>query len=151
MAWRRPCDLEKIHWGRVTHICVSKLTVIGSDNGLSPGRCQAIIWTNDGILLIQTLGTNFSEILGEIHSFLFSKMHLKMSSAKWRLYGLGLNELKFATDSFKSAQQHSVHFPAWYPFCLPHISKFTIGMVISSVSLACTIFNQSNGAKVKLL
>ena len=27
-----------IHWGRVTHICVSKLTIIGSDNGLSPGR-----------------------------------------------------------------------------------------------------------------
>ena len=38
------------HWGRVTHICVIKLTVIGSDNGLSPGRRQAIIWTNDGIL-----------------------------------------------------------------------------------------------------
>ena len=26
------------HWGRVTHICVSKLTIIGSDNDLSPGR-----------------------------------------------------------------------------------------------------------------
>ena len=51
------------HWGRVTHICVGKLTTIGSDNGLSPGRRQAIIWTNDGILLIRTLGTNFSEIL----------------------------------------------------------------------------------------
>ena len=31
------------HWGRVTHICVSKLAIIGSDNGLSPGRRQAII------------------------------------------------------------------------------------------------------------
>ena len=31
------------HWGRVTHICVSELTIIGSDNGLSPGRHQAII------------------------------------------------------------------------------------------------------------
>ena len=81
------------HWGRVTHICVSKLTIIGSDNGLSPGRRQAIIWTNAGKLLIRTLGTNFSEIIGEIHSFSFSKMHLKMSSAKWRLFGLGLNEL----------------------------------------------------------
>ena len=67
------------HWGRVTHICVSKLTIIGSDNGLSPGRRQAITLTNAGILLIRTLGTNFSEILGEIHSFSFSKMHLKMS------------------------------------------------------------------------
>ena len=81
------------HWGRVTHICVSKLTTIGSDNGLSPGRRQAIIWTNDGILLFRTLGTNFSEILSEIHSFSFKKMHLKMSSAKWRLFLLGLNEL----------------------------------------------------------
>ena len=81
------------HWGWVTHICVSNLTIIGSDNGLSPGRRQAIIWTNAGILLIRTLGTNFSEILGEIHSFSFSKIHLKMSSAKWRLFGLGLNEL----------------------------------------------------------
>ena len=31
------------HWGRVTHICVSKLTITISDNGLSPGRRQAII------------------------------------------------------------------------------------------------------------
>ena len=42
------------HWGRVTHICVSKLTIIGSDNGLAPGRRQATIWTNAGILLICT-------------------------------------------------------------------------------------------------
>ena len=83
------------HWGRVTHICVGKLIIIGSDNGLSPERRQAIIWTNDGILLIRTLGKNFSEILSEIHSFSFKKMHLKMSSAKWRLFRLGLNELKY--------------------------------------------------------
>ena len=37
------------HWGRVTHICVDKLSIIGSDNGLSPGRHQAIIWSNAGI------------------------------------------------------------------------------------------------------
>ena len=37
------------HWGRVKHICVSKLTIIGSDNGLSPGRRQAIIRTKDAI------------------------------------------------------------------------------------------------------
>ena len=81
------------HWGRVTHICVGNLTIIGSDNGLSPGRRQAIIWTNAGILLIGHLGTNFSEILIEIHTFSFMNMHFKMSSAKWRLFGLGLNEL----------------------------------------------------------
>ena len=41
---------ELTHWGRVTHICVGNLTIIGSDNGLSPGRRQAIIWTSAGIL-----------------------------------------------------------------------------------------------------
>ena len=37
------------HWGRVMHICICNLTIIGSENGLSPGGRQAIIWTNDGI------------------------------------------------------------------------------------------------------
>ena len=59
------------HWGRVTHICVSKLTITGLDNGLSLGRHQAIIWTNAGILLIGPLGINFSEILIEIQTFWF--------------------------------------------------------------------------------
>ena len=31
------------HWGRVTHIRVGKLTIIASENGLSPGRLQVII------------------------------------------------------------------------------------------------------------
>ena len=79
------------HWGRVTHICVSKLTIIGSDNGSSPGRCQAIIWTNAGILLIGPLGTNFSEILIGIYSVSFKKMHLKMSTGKWWPFCVGLN------------------------------------------------------------
>ena len=47
------------HWGRVTHICVSKRTIIGSDNGLSPDRRQANIWTNAGILLIVPMGNKF--------------------------------------------------------------------------------------------
>ena len=34
-------DFSLTHWGRVTHICVGKQTIIGSDNGLSPGRRQA--------------------------------------------------------------------------------------------------------------
>ena len=81
------------HWGWVTHICVSKLTIIGSDNGLSPGQRQALIWTIAGILLIRTLETNLSEILSEISAFSFKKRHLKMSSAKWRQLCLGLNVL----------------------------------------------------------
>ena len=83
-----------IKWGWVTHICVSKLAIIASDNGLSPGRRQAIIWTNAGILLIGPLRTNFSEISIEIHTFSFTKMLLKMSSGKWRPFCLGLNVLR---------------------------------------------------------
>ena len=79
------------HWGWVTHICVSEIIIIGSDNGLSPGRRQAIIWTNARILLIGPLGNNFNEISLEINTFSFKKMHLQMSSAKWRLFRLGLN------------------------------------------------------------
>ena len=81
------------HWGRVTHICVDNLSIIGSDNGLSPGRRQAIIWTNAAILLIEPLGTNFSEILIEILTSSAKKMHLKMSSGNWRPFCLGLNVL----------------------------------------------------------
>ena len=68
--------------------------IIGSDNGLSPVRRQAITWTNAGLLLIGPLGTNFSEVLIGIQTFSFKKMHLKTSSVKWRQFCLGLNVLK---------------------------------------------------------
>ena len=89
------CDLytHSTHWGRVMHICVGNLIIIGLDNGLSPGRHQAIIWTKAGILLIGPSGTNFSEILIEILTFSFKKMRLKMLSAKWWPFCLGLNVL----------------------------------------------------------
>ena len=66
----------------MTHICISKLNIIGSDNGLTHGWCQAIIWTNAGILLIGYSGTKFSEILIAIQTFSFKKMHLKLLSGK---------------------------------------------------------------------
>ena len=52
-------------------IYVSKLTITGSDKGLSPGRRQAIIWTIDGILLIWPLGTIFIEIIFQMYRFSF--------------------------------------------------------------------------------
>ena len=75
----------------------AQLTIIGSDNGLSPDRRQAIIWTNDGLLLIGPLGTNFSEILIEILTFSFKKMCLKVLSAKRRPFCLGLNVLNLVS------------------------------------------------------
>ena len=82
----KPCNKRAIcsdlgvltHWGRVTHICVGNLIIIGPDNG---------------ILLIGPWDTNFSEILIGIQTFSFKKMHLKMLSAKWRPFCLGFNVL----------------------------------------------------------
>ena len=81
------------HWGRVMHICISKIISIGSDNGLCPSRRQATIWTSAGILSIGPLGTNFSEIWIKVNTFSFKKMHLKISSGKWWPYCLSLNVL----------------------------------------------------------
>ena len=105
------------HWGRVMlmHICVGNLTIIGPDNGLSPGRHQAIIWTNAGILLIGPLGTNFSETVIEIHTFSFQTMDLKISSAKGRLFCLGLNELKDPPTWLKVATTQEIDLQPWAP------------------------------------
>ena len=83
--------VNSLSW--VTHICISKIIIIGSYNGLLPGRHQAIIQTNAGILLIGPLGINFSEISVKLNTFSFKKMHLKMLSAKQRLFRLSHNEL----------------------------------------------------------
>ena len=87
----------------MTHICVSKLTIIGSENGLWPGRRQGIIWTNAGILLIRILETNFSEIVIEIQTFSLEKMRLKMSSAKRQPFCLGFNVPLMSGD-----KQHTI-------------------------------------------
>ena len=81
------------HWCRAMHTCISKIPIIGSDNGLSPGLVQAIVWTNVGLLSIGPLGINCSEILIEINKFSFRRMHLKMSSGKWQHFCLSLNVL----------------------------------------------------------
>ena len=62
--------------------------------------------------IIRTLWTNFSEILGEIHSFSFKKMHLKVSSAKGRPFSLGLDELskdKMNCDPQQRCSEKSYH------------------------------------------
>ena len=94
----------------MTHICIGKLTIIVLDNGLSPGRRQAIIWINAGILLIGPVGTNFGEILIANQWFSFNKMHLKMSSGKWRPFCLGLNVLMTASESMTVNKQSGPWF-----------------------------------------
>ena len=82
-----------IHWGRVTHICANKLTIIGSYKSLSYVWRQAIILANAGILLVDPVGTNFSEVFFLIHTLAFRKMHFKMLCGKWRAFCLGINVL----------------------------------------------------------
>ena len=92
--YRRQVICKPSYWHNCIYVTWIKLTIIASDNGLSPGRRQAIIRTNVGILLIEPLRTNFSEISIEIHTFSFKEMHLKMPSGKWRRpFCLGLNVL----------------------------------------------------------
>ena len=79
-SWNILVSASQVPYIYASMHCVS----IGSDNGLSPVRRQAIIWTNSGLLSIEPLGTIFSEILFEIQNFSFMKMHLKISAVKWR-------------------------------------------------------------------
>ena len=73
------------------HIFVSNLSIIGSDNGLSLGRRQPIVWNNAGILVIWPLGTNVRAILLKILTFSFNKMPLNVLSAGWRPFCHTLN------------------------------------------------------------
>ena len=100
------------------HIFVDRLTIIGSDNGLSPDRRQTIIWTNAETLLIGPLGTNFSEIVIGIYAFSFRKMHMKMSSGKWRPFCLGLNVL--------TLQLMDVALVQWVTTGMPHSKTLVI-------------------------
>ena len=69
-------------------MALDNLTIIGSGNGLSPTRRQAITWTNDDLSLIGPLGTNFGVILiklqkifhGNIFEILVYKIWLTLSS-----------------------------------------------------------------------
>ena len=73
---------------------VSKLTIIGSDNGLSPGRRQAIIWTNEYWNIVNWALRNKRQWSLNRNGYIFVKnMHLKTSSGKWRPICLSLNVL----------------------------------------------------------
>ena len=113
--------LIEVEWRKYASL---SWVIIGSDNGLSPVRRQAIIWTNAGILLIEPLGTNFSEISIGIQRFSFKKMHLNMSSAKWRPFCLALNVLSWAYIIL-------LKFGAW-------ISNYKIHFDMDVITYPCT-------------
>ena len=148
-----PCNLKTImsltHWGRVTHICVSKLTIIGSNNGLSPERRQAIIWNNAGILLIGPLGTNFSEILIKIQTFSLKKIRLKLSSTKCRPFCLGLNVLMLLQESLRPWRQlpESLHSQVTATLWgigdveIPHYNDVIMSMTASQITSFTIVYS----------
>ena len=80
----------------MTHICVSKLIIVGSENGLLPERHQAIICTNAEILLIGPVETTFIEILNEKrNSYMFIQENV-FENVVWKVapFCVGLNDLK---------------------------------------------------------
>ena len=89
------------HWDQVMPIYINKITIIGSDDVLLPAWCQAINWTNAGILLISSFGTNFNEILIKIYIFSFKKVHLKIAPEKWLPFCLGLDVILLITSLVK--------------------------------------------------
>ena len=122
------------HWGRVTHICVSKGII--TDNGLLPGRRQAIIWTNAEILLIGPLRTNFSEISIEIHIFSFKKMYLKISSGNWQPSCPGLNVLtEPLTTQF-------LFYHNSRPIMIPFIHEYENSNYVCKTSMSQCIWRQ---------
>ena len=142
----------------MTHICVSKLAITGSDNGLPPDRRQAIIWTNAGLLLIEPLGTNFSEMLIEILTFSFKKMRLIVSSAKRRPFCFGLNVLtvgqhtcsstwtylyaKQSAATSKQPKTNVVHSRTHVKKTLiKHATKLLISALTFVVNFLCDIFS----------
>ena len=126
------------HWGRVMHICVGEQTIIGSDNGLSLGRCQAIIWTNAGILPTGPLGTNFSDILIEMNTFSFKKMHLKMPSGKWWPSCLGLNQSNKKTECMLAVLQFLIAWGEKLAFALFKYSH----IIMKEICWLCTFFGK---------
>ena len=138
----------------MTHICVGKLNTIGSDNGLSPGRRQAIIWTNAGILSTRPLATNFNDIVIGIQTFSFKKMYLKMSSVKWCPFCLGLNVLRKTCEITDRQRIIEENYP-YYIFSIVPVNGQTMldARVVGTVMTSCRFrTNKASGfGRLKLM
>ena len=126
----------------MTHIGVGELTVIVSD-----------IWTNADIVLIWPYETNFSEILIEILTFSFTKISLKVSSAKWRPFCLGLNVLSkvyiITANALISHDQDGLTVTENY-FAKVHETFHTSFIVSNGMNDSIPIYNISYIHTIKL-
>ena len=117
------CVSTLIDWARVTRICVGNLTIIGSDNYLSPGRRHAIIWTDAGILLIGPSKTDFNKII-HFHSRKLENVLLiaRFMGPTWGPSGADMTQVgpRWAPWTLLSGSS-----ARWRPFCLGlHVLTF---------------------------
>ena len=129
------------HWGRVTHICVSTLSITVSDNGLAPGRHQDIFGINDIDNLY--LGTNVIEIFIEMYISSFKNV---FENVVWKMAAI-LSRPQYVTrgsldDSFTWISPFSSHWFVWFWevfHCPSEHSKW--GLFILWISLLCPIIS----------
>ena len=114
--------------GRVTHICFSRLTIIGSHNGLSPGRRQTTIWSNAGIVLIRPLRTRFSKTSIETHTFSFMLLCSTICARVW--------ESCYSTPMVFQCRLQWSEFLQWHSSVGQFQLSFSSGV---PVALQCTL------------
>ena len=139
------CILEPVRkltrWGRVTHICVGKLTIIGSDNGLSPGRYSHYLnqcWN----IVNWTLRNKFQWNFNRNSNIFIYENRMKISSAKWRSFCPCLNVLThyFRWLNAKEANPQCteaaslVSFALSHPFVICH--QLNIALYCASITTA---------------
>ena len=83
----------------MTRICVSELTIIGSEDALSTGRDQAIISANAGILLIGPLRTKLQWNLNQNPYIFIQENVFKNIGCDMATIWLVLNVLTHAQDA----------------------------------------------------
>ena len=77
------------HWCWMTHICISKIIIIGSDNGLSPSHYLNQCWN----IVNWNIGNKLQWNCNRNQYIFIPEMHLKMSFVKWLPTYLSLNVL----------------------------------------------------------
>ena len=121
-------------WNRVTHICISNITITGSDNGLSSARRQAIIYANAGLLSIGTLGTNFSEIL------YISIQENPFENVVWKMASLLCRPQCVNQATGLDAWASRVKCPARFVSHLHEICIYIYMWVVYSLCFFCCLF-----------
>ena len=98
-----------INWGRVTHICVSKINHHWSREWFVAWSAPSHYLNQCWIIVHWNLKNKLQWNLNKICTFTFKKMHLKMSSVKWRPFCLGLNMLRTIIQRQQTAKYNHVH------------------------------------------